>query len=202
MPSFRVETPQRSYDAIVERGAVLRIPDVLPVQAGKVFVVSTEDVWKLHGDKVKGALGSRPHQVLFFPGGEPRKRLEEVEALAEQMIAGGGDRSSVIVAFGGGIVDLKQRFGLGPADRLMLHRGRGQDARAPGGVIGVQRAGEMNAALGGRAFAGDHAIAHDSQCKRCGIAARNVGWFERADRFGGGRERGGHWYWASISMRA
>jgi len=105
MPSFRVETPQRSYDAIVERGAVLRIPDVLPVQAGKVFVVSTEDVWKLHGDKVKGALGSRPHQVLFFPGGEPRKRLEEVEALAEQMMAGGGDRSSIVIAFGGGITN-------------------------------------------------------------------------------------------------
>ena len=103
MPSFRVETPQRSYDAIVERGAILRIPDVLPVSAGKVFVVTTEDVWTLHGDKVKSALGSRPHQVLFFPGGEPRKRLQEVEALAEQMMAGGGDRSSMVIAFGGGI---------------------------------------------------------------------------------------------------
>src|SRR6202163_4821530 len=30
--------------------------------------------------------------------------MAEVEALAEQMIAGGGDRSSVVVAFGGGIV--------------------------------------------------------------------------------------------------
>src|ERR1700681_1952487 len=31
--------------------------------------------------------------------------MAEVEALAEQMIAGGGDRSSLIVAFGGGIVN-------------------------------------------------------------------------------------------------
>lgn len=102
---FRVETPQRSYDAIVERGAISRIPDVLPVHAGKVFVISTEDVWKLHGGKVEEALGSRPHQVLFFPGGEPRKRLHEVEALAEQMVAAGGDRSSIVVAFGGGITN-------------------------------------------------------------------------------------------------
>ena len=50
------------------------------------------------------ALAGRPHQVLFFPGGEPRKKMAEVEALAEQMVAGGGDRSSVVVAFGGGIV--------------------------------------------------------------------------------------------------
>ena len=44
------------------------------------------------------------HEVLFFPGGEPRKRLAEVETLAEQMVARGGDRASVIVAFGGGIL--------------------------------------------------------------------------------------------------
>lgn len=33
--------------------------------------------------------------------------------------------------------------------------------RAPGGAIGVQRVGEMNAAFRSRAFAGDHAVAHD-----------------------------------------
>ena len=102
---FRVETPQRAYDAIVERGSVSRLPDFLPARAGKVFVVSTEDVWGLHGGKVREALGARSHQVLFFPGGEPRKRLEEVEALAGQMVEGGADRSSVVVAFGGGIVN-------------------------------------------------------------------------------------------------
>jgi hypothetical protein len=66
----------------------------------------------------------------------------------------------------------------------MLDRGRGQNARAPGGVVGVQRAGKMNATPGGRAFAGNHAIAHDSEGKCCGIAAGNLRWFERADRFG------------------
>ena len=77
--------------------------------------------------------------------------------------------TAVVAALGGGVVDLEQRFGFGPADRLMLDRGRGQDARAPGGVIGVQLAGKMNTALGGRAFAGDHAIAHDGRAhgRRC-----------------------------------
>lgn len=42
--------------------------------------------------------------MLFFPGGEKNKRMAAVEALAEQMIAAGGDRSSVVIAFGGGIV--------------------------------------------------------------------------------------------------
>ena len=104
MPSFRVETPQRAYDAIVQRGSLGRVAEFLPAGAGLVFFVTTEDVWKLHGNKVREALAGRAHRVLFFPGGEPNKRLSQLEALAEQMIEAGGDRSSVVVAFGGGIV--------------------------------------------------------------------------------------------------
>jgi 3-dehydroquinate synthase len=103
MSSFRVETPQRSYDAIVERGCVRRIAEFIPPKAGRIFVVTTSDVWGLHGSKVEAALAGRDFKVLYFPGGEPRKRLAEVETLAEQMIEAGGDRSSIIVAFGGGI---------------------------------------------------------------------------------------------------
>src|SRR5580692_11740688 len=101
MPSFRVETPQRSYDAIVERGAVRRIPDFLPAKHGKIFVVTTKDVWDLHDAN----FAEIPHNVIFFPGGESKKRLSEVEAMAEQMLAAGADRSSLVIAFGGGIVN-------------------------------------------------------------------------------------------------
>jgi 3-dehydroquinate synthase len=101
MASFRVQTPQRTYEAVVERGAVRRIQDFLPAKCGKVFVITTRDVWDLHS----GCFTQIPHDVIFFPGGETRKRLSEVEAMAEQMLAAGADRSSVVVAFGGGIVN-------------------------------------------------------------------------------------------------
>ncbi len=101
MPSFRVQTPQRSYDAIVERGVLRRIQDFLPSKSGKAFVITTRDVWDLHG----ASFAQIPHNVIFFPGGEARKRLSEVEAMAEQMLAAGADRSSIVIAFGGGIVN-------------------------------------------------------------------------------------------------
>ena len=101
---IHVETPQRAYDAVVELGCIARLPEFLPERSGKIFVATTADVWKLHGASVRHALAARAHEILLFPGGEPRKRLAEVEALAEQMMQAGGDRSSVIVAFGGGIV--------------------------------------------------------------------------------------------------
>ncbi|MEP6962332.1 MAG: 3-dehydroquinate synthase [Acidobacteriota bacterium] len=104
MPSFRVDTPQRAYDAIVERGAIARVAEFIPARAGMAFVVTTADVWQLHGAELQRALASRPHKVLFFPGGEPNKRMTQVETLAEQMVEAGGDRSSLVIAFGGGIV--------------------------------------------------------------------------------------------------
>lgn len=105
MPFYRVETPQRCYPAVVERGAIDRIAEHIPAKCGKIFVVSTRDVWQYQGQAIERALGAVPHDVLYLPGREENKRLAPVEALAEQMVACGGDRSSLIIAFGGGIVN-------------------------------------------------------------------------------------------------
>ncbi len=104
MPSFAVETPQRRYPILVERGCLARLDEHIPARAGKVFFVTTEDVWKLHGHWLAGAAANHASEILFFPGAEERKRLAEVERLAEQMLERGGDRSSLVVAFGGGIL--------------------------------------------------------------------------------------------------
>ena len=104
MPAFAVSTAAQHYEAIVERGALARLATALPARCGTVFVVTTADVWSLYGDRVEAALEGRTWHRLLFAGGEERKRLSEVEALAEQMVELGGDRSSVVVAFGGGIV--------------------------------------------------------------------------------------------------
>jgi len=102
---FVVDTPQRRYPVVVERGSLALIGDRVPASAGKLFVVTTEDVWELHGERLEGLLHGRDHAVLFFGGGEELKRMSEVERLAEQMVEQGGDRSSLVVSFGGGIVN-------------------------------------------------------------------------------------------------
>lgn len=103
MATFRVETGRDNYPVVVERGVLGCLHDYLPPRAGKIFVTTTRDVWVHHGARMEQALASRDHTVLFFPGGEERKRLSDVEVLAEEMVRWGADRSSVIVAFGGGI---------------------------------------------------------------------------------------------------
>ncbi|MGH9654982.1 MAG: 3-dehydroquinate synthase, partial [Bryobacteraceae bacterium] len=98
MPAFPVKTADRTYSAIVERGILRRMGEFLPARAGNTFVLTTEDVWRLHG-------WDSDARVLFFPGGEVNKRLAVLERLAEEMLAAGADRTSILIAFGGGIVN-------------------------------------------------------------------------------------------------
>jgi len=104
MPTYRVETPQGSHSVIVERGAVDQAARHLPAKHGKIFVVSTEDVWRHKGEALDQALGGVSYETLYLPGGENQKRLAPVEQLAEHMVLRGGDRTSMVIAFGGGIV--------------------------------------------------------------------------------------------------
>ena len=67
-------------------------------------MVSTEDVWHHQCARLEQGFAGIPHEVLFLPGGEDQKRLAPLERLAEEMVRLGGDRTSVVVAFGGGIV--------------------------------------------------------------------------------------------------
>ena len=97
MPSHVVTTATQAYTCTVQNGISAKIRDFLPSGAGKVFVVTTPDVHALYPDHLAGL------EVLHFPGGEPNKRLTVLESLADQMLARGADRSSVVVAFGGGI---------------------------------------------------------------------------------------------------
>lgn len=103
MPSFAVQTAQRAYENIVERGAIRRAREFVGARSGKSFAVTTEDVWRLHGEKLRTQF-SDGLNVLFFPGGEANKRFSQVETLAEQMLEHGADRGSIVIGFGGGIV--------------------------------------------------------------------------------------------------
>jgi 3-dehydroquinate synthase len=105
MPTYRVETQPRDYCAVVERGILAQAGVHVPTKAGKLFVVSTEDVWRHQGAALERGLNGRPFELLHLPGGEEQKRLGPVEALAEEMVVRGADRSSIVMAFGGGIVN-------------------------------------------------------------------------------------------------
>ncbi len=102
MPTFEVHTPHHAYASVVERGILQRAADFLPSRSGKLFVITTEDVWDRYRDRLDPCISERA-SVIFFPGGEPNKRLSCLETLADQMLALGADRTAVVIGFGGGI---------------------------------------------------------------------------------------------------
>jgi 3-dehydroquinate synthase len=60
-------------------------------------------VWGLWGQRVQQSFKDAP-VVLFLEPGEKHKTLASVEGLLREMVEAGGDRGSLLIAFGGGIV--------------------------------------------------------------------------------------------------
>ncbi len=79
-----------------------RIP---PHVRGRVFVLTSPAIWELwSGPFLASFPADRQPLLLLLPPGEPAKRLGEIERLCEEMAQAGADRSSLLIAFGGGIL--------------------------------------------------------------------------------------------------
>ncbi len=105
MPSFAVRTPQREYQAHVERGITERTQAFLPPNISRVFVVTTPEVWRYQGPALERGLRDTPFTKLLLPSGEQYKRMAEVERMACEMVDAGADRHALVIAFGGGVVN-------------------------------------------------------------------------------------------------
>jgi 3-dehydroquinate synthase len=106
MRTIAVETPTARYKVMVGAGLLASLGRrIAPLAQDRVFVLTSPPVWALWGEQFLAAFGdSAQPVVLFLPAGERAKRLREVERLLEELSAAGADRSSLLVAFGGGIV--------------------------------------------------------------------------------------------------
>src|SRR3990172_4706823 len=105
-PPITVRTPGASYPILIEEGLLSRAGKVLESLSAnrKVILLSDTTVWKLWGNKLLAGLKPlRPVHILI-PAGEKYKRLATVETITNQLSAAGAERSSLLVAFGGGVV--------------------------------------------------------------------------------------------------
>jgi len=65
--------------------------------------VTSAEIWALWGEAFLSSFAEAP-VTLFLEPGEKHKTMASVEKLLRQMAAAGGDRGSLVIAFGGGIV--------------------------------------------------------------------------------------------------
>ncbi len=106
MPPTRIEVAAGAgaYPVVIGAGALASLPRLLD-QSGlgpRRIIVSSPIVWNLHSDAIKRA-ATEPQPILV-PDGERFKNSVTVGRVYEALISLGADRSTVIVAVGGGVI--------------------------------------------------------------------------------------------------
>ena len=106
--TVRVDLAERGYDIVIGDRLLETAEDILaPVIAGRRTVVVTDAVIRdMHLPRLAEALDRLDIRwdAATIPAGEGAKSFRELEALLERLLDLGVDRSSVLVAFGGGVV--------------------------------------------------------------------------------------------------
>ena len=123
MQTIPVRTPSAQYPVHVGSGLLARVAPLIekslraqqssslqPKKSRKksslphrIFVLTSPDIWALWAPHFLRSF-AQPPTVLFLPAGERLKTLASVEKLCRQLASSGADRSSLLIAFGGGIV--------------------------------------------------------------------------------------------------
>src|SRR3989442_8089173 len=99
-----VATPSRSYVVTLGSGTLERISallDELKLPARR-FVVSSPLVWRLHGPRLARAM--KIVEPILVPDGERYKQLQTVSRVYDALIRANADRSSTLLALGGGVI--------------------------------------------------------------------------------------------------
>ncbi|MFP5276778.1 MAG: 3-dehydroquinate synthase [Acidobacteriota bacterium] len=107
MQTIHVATPSARYDVFAGSGLLTslapRMQKVIGRLPRRVFVVTSPEIWALWAERFLESFPEAP-VTLFLEPGEKHKTIASVEKLLRQMVRAGGDRGSLLIAFGGGIV--------------------------------------------------------------------------------------------------
>ena len=98
----------RSYEVHVGSGLLARAGELIAPYAptGRVFVVTDQNVARLHRPALVAALGAAglKNWTVTLPPGEETKSFHGLELLCRHLLQAGIDRRDLVVAFGGGVV--------------------------------------------------------------------------------------------------
>ncbi len=106
--TVKVELGPRSYDVCVGPGLISEAASMITAVAGlgAATVVTNPGLRGLYADPLAAGLSASglDASVVEIPDGETSKTLATVETIYDAVLAHGGDRSTLVVAVGGGVV--------------------------------------------------------------------------------------------------
>lgn len=108
MATVKVALAERSYDILIEEGALDRAGEALAgfARSGRLVVITDENVAAAQLDRLEAALrrSNVAIEPIVLPAGEGTKSWVHLEALMDRLLALEVERSDHIVALGGGVV--------------------------------------------------------------------------------------------------
>jgi len=108
MSVIRVELPQQSYEIAIASGSLAQLGASLQgLQLGqKVLLVSNPVIFKHYGEKAIASLSAAGFAVntCILPAGERYKTLNSIQKIYNAALAHRLERSSTLVALGGGVI--------------------------------------------------------------------------------------------------
>ncbi len=108
MPHVSLSLGARSYDVHVANGSLGSVGYAVSRLrlSGRAALITDSNVCPLYADRVRQSLEDAGYPVTLhvFTAGEAQKNLSTVETLVGEMVAAGHDRTSFVVALGGGVV--------------------------------------------------------------------------------------------------
>ncbi len=103
-----VSLGRRSYEIHIGRNNLPTVKTVLQERGTRSILglVTDSNVGPLYADKIRLLLDEMGLQCVIhtMPAGESQKRLERIEDICGTLLEGGLDRSSLLIALGGGVV--------------------------------------------------------------------------------------------------
>ncbi|MDX2273644.1 MAG: 3-dehydroquinate synthase [Cyanobacteriota bacterium] len=103
-----VKLPTHPYQIVIQGGILGQLGSQMATLGlgGKILLVSNPAIAKLYGETVLSGLTAAGFQVQIccIPAGERYKTLKSVSQIYDAALAAGLERSSVIVALGGGVI--------------------------------------------------------------------------------------------------
>ncbi|MEL6665667.1 MAG: 3-dehydroquinate synthase [Pseudomonadota bacterium] len=104
----RVELGTRSYDILIGADLIARSGQLIApfTKQDRVFVLSDETVWSLHGEALQTGLatGGLTGLQKVLPAGESTKNWALLGETLDWLLERGAGRDDVLIAFGGGVI--------------------------------------------------------------------------------------------------
>ena len=108
VPTVSVTLDSRSYEVFVEPGILDRAGEAIAATGlqGRVAIVTDTNVAPHLADRLMASLNGAGYEATthLVPAGEGSKSMKQTEEVCRSLIMGKHDRSSFVVALGGGVV--------------------------------------------------------------------------------------------------